>query len=345
MITLHCRPAGSRPTEVRLGAGLRLRLGEWSATRRTFAIVDARIDELHPDLLPASWLSHRVTAAEELKSLRAAEAVLRAMAAAGLDRDALLVVIGGGTVGDLGGLCGGLFLRGVETWQVPTTLLAMVDSCVGGKTAVNLPEGKNLVGLVHPPALVVVDPEFARDLDPLACRAGLAEAIKTGIGLDRDLFELLEHHPAADLRDGAAALQQVVHRCLAAKIAVVERDLFETGARRLLNLGHTLGHALEAHSGYQEPHGLCVAQGLHFALDLAAATAAMSDGDVERCRRLLRAHGHERRSWPPAAELAPYLARDKKVAGGMVHFALPTGIGRSEVRPMALEQLLRLLAR
>jgi 3-dehydroquinate synthase len=238
-------------------------------------------------------------------------------------------------------LCAALFLRGIECWQVPTTLLAMADSAVGGKTAVDLPEGKNLVGCVHPPALVVVDPSLLSSLPEIEFRSGLAEVLKAAIGLDAVLFGLLEReHPAVAARAGDA-LERAIHRALAAKVAVVERDLREDGPRRLLNLGHTLGHALEAHAHYARPHGLCVARGLHFAVTVAEALGPLAAADAGRCRALLLAYGHRPEPLPPAAELLPFVRRDKKAAGACVHFVLPTGIGQSAVQALPIDRLAR----
>jgi 3-dehydroquinate synthase len=343
VITLHCRPPGERPTEILVGDGAAASLPARAARRSVFALVDERAAAAAAALVDPGWTALRVPAGEDLKTLSRAEAVLRAMAGAGLDRTSLLVAIGGGTVSDLGGLCAALFLRGIEFWVVPTTLLAMVDSAVGGKNAVNLPEGKNLVGTVHPPALVAADPALLSGLPPAELRSGLAEAIKVAIGLDAALFERLETEAAAIQQGQAAALLPVVHRCLAAKVAVVAADLREDGPRRLLNLGHTLGHALEARAGGALPHGLAVARGLHFALDVAADLRAIAPADADRCRRLLAAYGHARDPLPPLAELLPFLRRDKKVAGQAIAFVVPTGIGRSDVRTMPLRELERRL--
>jgi 3-dehydroquinate synthetase len=342
-IVLHCRPAGEPASEVRIGAGLRRELGQWTAGRSALALVDRSIAHRFADALAPHWQRHDVDAGETLKTFTGLEAALRAMAQAGLDRASLLLAIGGGSIGDLGGLAASLFLRGIELWQVPTTLLAMIDSAVGGKTAINLPEGKNLVGTVHPARLVVIDLDFALSLPDTEFRSGLAEALKMAIGLDAPLFAFLAAQRERVLARDPAALLEVVRASVAAKIAVVESDLRETGRRRLLNLGHTLGHALEAHSGWRLPHGLCVARGLHFALDVAEQHAAMAPNDLRTARELLLAYGYARSPLPATAELLPFLARDKKMENGSLHFAMPTAIGCSAVRPLQLEQLRAIL--
>lgn len=341
MIELTCNNPGAPTTTVTIGGDLedvlRTALGE----RRAFVYFD-------PAIRPPAALHHLPslahTGGEAAKTLAGCERLLQAMSEAELDRDGLLIACGGGVVGDLGGLAAALYLRGIESWQVPTTLLAMVDSSVGGKTAANLPHGKNLVGAFHPAARTCIDVGWLRSLPELEFRSGLGEVAKIAIGLDAELFARLEaRHEAVQRRD-RAELTEVVHRCVAAKLAIVERDPHERGERRLLNLGHTLGHALEAAAGYTVPHGLCVARGLHFALHLAETTRAMPAEAARRARTLLERLGFAREPLPPIATLAPYLARDKKRRGAAIRFAMPTGIGTSEVREIDLQTLLAAVA-
>lgn len=339
MIELHCRPPHEPSTHIGIGSGVMRTLASETKGRRVFALVDSIVAARHPEILAAHWTVTCVQAGESLKTLAQAETVLRAMARASIDRNGLLLAIGGGTVGDLGGLCAALWLRGIECWQVPTTMMAMVDSAVGGKTAVNLPEGKNLVGAVHPPARVFVDPSLLDELPEPEYRSGLAEAVKVAIGIDAPLFEILEQDGENVRARDPATLERTIHRALAAKATIVASDLREDGPRRLLNLGHTLGHALEAVSGYREPHGLCVARGLHFALDVAESLHAMTASDLDRCRRLLSQHGYLRTPLPPASEILGFMRRDKKVEAGVVHFVVPTGIGSSCVRGLSPDQL------
>jgi 3-dehydroquinate synthase len=344
VIELHCRPPHEEPTRVVIGNGALQQLALDTKGRSVFALVDASVAELRPSLLPKDWTVLHAQAGESLKSLGQAELILRAMAAAGIDRKGLLLAIGGGTIGDVGGLCAALYLRGIECWQAPTTMMAMVDSAIGGKTAVNLPEGKNLVGAVHPPSRVYVDPTMLDGLPNVEMSSGIAEAIKMGIGLDASLFAILEREHAAVIAREPSVIERVIHRSLAAKCAVVESDLREDGPRRLLNLGHTLGHAIEALADGQIPHGLCVARGLHFALDVSESLSAMRSEDAERCRKVLLRHGHQRSALPPVEQLMPFVARDKKAEQGSVHFVLPTGIGQSRVERLRLDQLRALLA-
>lgn len=343
MITLHCRPAGAVASEIRIGCGLRHGLAAAAGDRPGFGLIDARIAAAEPQLWPPPLPRLCVEAGEALKTFAGLERVLRALAQAGLDRSGRLLAIGGGSVGDTGGLAASLYLRGIELWQLPTTLLAMVDSAVGGKTAINLPEGKNLVGSVHPAAQVWIDLELTRTESEPQFRSGLAETVKMAIGCDAGLFALLhERHERVRARD-LEVLADVVGAALAAKIAIVEQDLRETGGRRRLNLGHSLAHALEAHSGWTLPHGLAVARGLHFAIAVARRLDAIAAADADACLELLRLHGYEPTTLPPAAALLPFLQRDKKADGAVLHFVVPTGIGSSAVVPLPMAQLRTLL--
>lgn len=334
MITLHCRPPGERPSEIRIGAGIARQLSQWLGARRSFVLADRRAP------VPSGLtVDLALEGGEDLKTFTTLERVLGALARAGADRATTLVCIGGGSIGDLGGLAAALYHRGITHWQVPTTLLAMADSSVGGKTAVNLAEGKNLAGAVHPAELVVVDVEACSTLPEPEYRSGLAEVVKIAIGRDRELFELLEHSRDAVLARDIDMLVAVLHRAIAAKVAVVEADAHELGLRRLLNLGHTLGHALEARAQGAVPHGLCVAQGIHFALALALADRAITAVDAARCTRLLESLGFAREPLPRCHEVMPWIARDKKRVDATLHFAMPTGIGTSAVVPMPLRRI------
>ncbi|MCY2957623.1 MAG: 3-dehydroquinate synthase [Planctomycetota bacterium] len=345
VITLHCQPTGERATEIWLGAGAATALARRAVGRRGFALIDDAVaNNQRLELSTTTFHQQLVRGGEHLKTLTTAEAILRAMVNANCDRGSVLLAIGGGSVGDLGGFCASLFARGIELWHAPTSMLSMVDSSVGGKTAVNLPEGKNLIGTVHPATLVAIDPAFVRSEPETGFRSGLAEAIKMGLGLDAELFALLERQSALVLQRDDELITDVVHRSLAAKIAVIEQDPRETGRRRLLNLGHTLGHALEAVLEGRTRHGICVARGLWFALDVARELSSMSKAELARAEQLLRRYGFERTALPSIASLMTFLAHDKKVIGNVVHFALPTGIGRSEPRAIELSQLAKILS-
>jgi 3-dehydroquinate synthase len=243
-----------------------------------------------------------------------------------------VIAVGGGVVGDVVGFAAASYLRGVRLVHVPTTLVAQVDSAIGGKTGVNLPEGKNLVGAFYQPALVLVDPEVLRTLPPRQFRSGIYEVIKYAILGDRHLFEFLENRMAAVLRQDRSALDWILPRCIGAKAQIVSRDERESGPREALNLGHTFGHALEALTRYRRfLHGEAVAWGLIAAGRLAAAIDWLQADDAARIEALVHRAG-PLPSLPriPASRWIAAMRGDKKARGGRLRFILPHQIG--EVR-------------
>lgn len=282
---------------------------------------------------------YRVTVAavppgERSKSLEQAGRLYTALARAQAARDSTVVALGGGVVGDLAGFVAATYMRGLRVVQVPTTLLAMVDSSIGGKTAVNHAGAKNLVGAVHQPALVVCDVRFLRTLPDRELRSGLAEVVKTAVVGDPDLFPFLEENlPQVTGRD-PAALVEVVRRCAAVKARVVESDERDLGPRHALNYGHTVGHAVESVAGWGRlTHGEAVAIGMTVEAALAHRLGLVGADLVERQRALLARCGLPTHLPPlPSDRLLRALRLDKKVRGGALRFALPVGIGvvRSE---------------
>lgn len=264
-------------------------------------------------------------------------------------RRLFLLLLGGGVIGDLGGLAAGLYRRGVPYVQVPTTLLAQADSSIGGKTAIDLPEGKNLVGLIYQPRLVFMETEFLKTLSDRAFRSGLAEIAKCGVIRDPVLFRLLERHPFGAFREDPALLGRALSRAVRVKCAVVEQDEFETrGLRTVLNFGHTLGHALEAASGYSRavPHGEAVAVGMRAASDIAVRLRLLRLAERDRIVALLRHLG-----LPTQIRIGDLsgvfraMQRDKKWAKRKNRWVLPTGIGRATVREGVPEPVVRAAVR
>jgi 3-dehydroquinate synthase len=317
------------PACARLGLGRRAAIVTQSAVaRHSTRVTDSlRGAGFEPVVLT-------VPEGEEAKSLREAERLWDGFSAAGLDRGSPVVAVGGGVVGDLAGFAAATFMRGLPVVQVPTTLLAQVDASVGGKVAVNLPRGKNLIGAFHQPRLVLIDPEALRTLPEREYRSGLAEIVKTGVALDADLFRSLETGVEALGRRDAALLETVIAACCAEKAAVVERDeREETGLRMVLNYGHTVGHALEALSGYRRwLHGEAVAIGMAAAGRLAVRLGWTDAATVERQDALLQGIGLPTRfTGIEPREVADALRHDKKARGGRVPFILLRELGRAEV--------------
>ena len=249
---------------------------------------------------------------ERAKTWAAVPRLARELLARGAYRSTPVIALGGGVVGDSAGFLASIFMRGLPFIQVPTTLLAMVDAAIGGKTAVNLPEGKNLLGTFHQPKLVVIDPEFLRTLPRAERLNGLAEVLKAGFILDRDLLGRL-HAAKTNLFKDEAELTGTISRAAAIKAQVVSRDERESDLRRILNFGHTLGHGLEQASRFRLPHGRAVAWGMVAALTLSERLAGLDPVEAEWGRRLIRDFGLCR----PLPELNPEtvmaaLSLDKK---------------------------------
>jgi 3-dehydroquinate synthase len=267
---------------------------------------------------------------ESAKNLATVELLCRALSDAGADRRAVIVAAGGGVVGDVAGFVAASYLRGVRLVQIPTTLVAQVDSSVGGKTGVNLPEGKNLVGAFYPPKAVIADSEMLATLPHRQYRSGLYEIIKYGVIADAQLFRFLERHMLALLRRDPSALARVIPRCMRIKARVVARDERESGLREILNFGHTVGHALEAATGYRRfLHGEAIGWGMYAVTLLGLATGRVSESDAIRIIRLVASVGPlPPLGGIPVAKLRRIVAGDKKARGGEVRWVLPRGIGK-----------------
>jgi len=344
MTTLRVRASGKTST-IHIARGALARTGAFArqaglAPGPCAIVTDTTVRTLYAaalvrSLKKAGFVPRAVIAVppgERSKSLAHAAKLYRAFARAGLERGRPVFALGGGVVGDLAGFAAATWLRGVPLVMVPTSLLAQVDSSVGGKVGVDLTEGKNLVGAFHQPRVVVIDPSVLATLPRRHVRAGLAEAAKVGWTLDASLARLMERNAAALKRGDVAALAPVIVRAVRAKAKIVSRDERDDGARQILNYGHTAGHALEALGGYRRwIHGEAVALGMVIACALAERRGLLSPGDAKRQRSLLAALG-----FPPAARaLASVSARklfsamqlDKKKSAGNLRFVLTAGMG------------------
>jgi 3-dehydroquinate synthase len=280
---------------------------------------------------------------ERAKSLRAAAAVIDRMAAAEVDRRAALVALGGGVVGDLGGFVAGVYMRGIALVHVPTTLLAQVDSAIGGKAAVNHPRAKNLVGVIHQPAVVVADVETLRPLPERELRSGLAEVVKYGMACDAALADWVEASLPAVLARETPVLADLVARCAAVKARVVAADEREAGPRRVLNYGHTVGHALERLDG-RLTHGEAVALGMCVEAEVSRRLGLLAGAAVERQAALLARAGLPTRlpaDAPDAAALLATMRLDKKTAAGALRLVLLKEIGQAVIDQVVPEALVR----
>ncbi len=270
---------------------------------------------------------------EARKRLSEVETLADRMVAAGADRSSLVIAFGGGIVNDVGGFLAAIFMRGIPVIQVPTTLLAQVDAAVGGKTGVNLVSGKNLLGSFHQPLAVLIDPDVLATLPVREYRAGLYEIIKCGVIRDAELFRLLDQSVCSVLAQEPALVERIIAAAVAIKAEVVTADEREGDLRRILNFGHTVGHALEAETQYSRfLHGEAVAFGMRAATVLAERTGRLESSDAAAIQNVIAKYG----PIPPldgitGPRLAARLAADKKAIQGKIHFVLPIRIGDVQV--------------
>ena len=348
------------------GAGLLARAGELLAAntpaRRVIIAADENAAKRHLPALEASLAAAGircstcvVPAGEESKSITGLSRLWDEFHKAGITRSDMVVAFGGGVTGDLAGFASATWLRGVPVAQIPTTLLAMVDSAIGGKTAIDLPCGKNLAGAFHQPRLVLIDPELLSSLPPSRFSEGMAEVIKYGCIMDAGLFEQLENRGSAPLPP--AALESVICRCAQLKAETVSRDEFDTGERMLLNFGHTFGHALEKVLGYSSiSHGEAVAIGMASAALAGEKLSITPSGTSARIaavarsfslpatvgeflEREARAAANPLRRSPPLEELAEAMLADKKNLSGQIQLILLNRIGAAIATPFPCSQL------
>ena len=333
----------SRPYPVCIGKGRLKDLGRHLAAIHepcTVAIVsDTTVLPLYGDTVAESLrsagftvVSYAIPSGESYKNLQTYGEVLTFLAQNRLTRTDLIVALGGGVVGDLAGFAAATYQRGIDYVQVPTTLLSAVDSSVGGKTAVDLTVGKNLVGAFHQPLLVWCDPDTLLTLPGTVRRDGCAEVIKYGLLGDADFFAKLQQIPGPDI-------DEVIARCVEMKRDIVCEDEFDHGQRQLLNLGHTFGHAIESCSNYTIGHGHCVAMGISIICRAAAARGLLAAEDAEAVDRLLDLYGLLAKSPYSLDELSAAVLSDKKIMGGSLALIVPRAIGQCDLHQIPATEL------
>jgi 3-dehydroquinate synthase len=357
---------GERTYDIVIGRDILRSLGQRVAALRPgarAAIVTDRtvarhwLDQTEASLTQAGIATSRIVVGEgeASKSYAVLEDVSEALIAAKIERNDLVIALGGGVVGDLAGFAASIVRRGIDFVQVPTSLLAQVDSSVGGKTGINSPKGKNLVGAFHQPVLVVADTSVLDTLSPRQFRSGYAEVAKYGLLGDAGFFTWLEANHA-DIFSGGSAREHAIATSCRAKAAIVARDERETGERALLNLGHTFGHALEAATGFSDRlfHGEGVAVGMVLAAQLSAELGLIAELDAARIQRHLVAvglpthlqdiAGFKQEGLADADALMALMAQDKKVKRGRLTFILLQAIGeaviRSDIEPNLVREFL-----
>lgn len=322
------------------GKGLLGGFGEITAEitggRRAAVVTDDNVAPLYLSTLlatmPQDTPCYIIPHGEKSKNWELAGKVTEWLAEMKMTRSDVVIAFGGGVVGDLAGFAAGVYMRGIKYIQVPTTLLAAIDSSVGGKTAVDLPAGKNLAGRIYPPSMVVFDADTLSTLPKAEWKCGMGEAVKYGLLAGGEIFDLLEKGVTPD------NLGTLVDDCIMYKRDVVQEDENEHGRRRLLNLGHTVGHAIETESALGFPHGVCVAMGIHVIARASVKNGILPMTDYKRIVALLQKYGFPECPYSVRSVL-PRVAHDKKLTDGTVKAVLIRGIGNCEIKPFTLSEL------
>jgi 3-dehydroquinate synthase len=330
------RSAGTLIAEV-IGRRARLFVVTVSPVRKAWGgVLDAALAAAE---LPSEILE--MGDGEREKNLGTIEKLSNRMVQRGADRGCVVVAFGGGVTGDVAGLLASLYMRGVDLIQVPTTFLAQVDAAVGGKTGVNLTAGKNLIGTFHQPRAVIIDPQTLSTLPEREYRAGLYEALKCGVIRDPEIFTYMEQQRDRILQRDPQTLEWLIAASVKVKAAVVAADEREAGLRRILNFGHTIGHALEAETGYRHfLHGEAVAWGMVAASMIAAGMQKTEADTARRIISLILAYAPLPKVEPKPKRLVRRMLADKKTLNGVVHFVLPRTIGEVEVSAEVPERAL-----
>ena len=359
MKTIHINTAN--PYDVHIGSGLLNSMGKLlpekilrgaEAGGKAVLITDANVEPLYGERVYAALadlgfhvLKRVVPAGEESKSGEQYLRLLSFMAAEHVTRSDVIFALGGGVVGDLSGFLAATYQRGIDFVQIPTTLLAAVDSSVGGKTAINLPEGKNLAGAFKQPVCVIMDTDTLETLDEAVFADGCAEVIKYGMIWDGELFENLKNHVLTEPehRKSTELLTDVIGRCVDIKREIVIQDELDKGIRNILNFGHTVGHSIEKKSGFEISHGAAVAMGMAIVTAAAEKAGICGDGITEELRGLLTAYGLPVEAPFAVEELIEGILSDKKIEGQKISLIVPQQIGCCIIRRMSVSSAQRLL--
>ena len=316
---------------------------EITKAKNAVIITDDTVNALYADRVERSLstvgfsvFKYVIPHGEDSKSAENFISILNFLASNKISRSDIIVALGGGVVGDLSGFVASAYLRGIEFVQIPTTLLAMVDSSVGGKTAINLDAGKNLAGAFYQPSLVICDPEALKTLPPDIFADGCAEVIKYGIINDPKLFDRL----CDGIDDG---IDGIIENCVKNKRDIVNIDEHDTGVRQLLNLGHTIGHTIEQNSGFNISHGSAVAMGIHYVSKISNRLGYLSDGELQRIKDILTLYSLPTKCPYTPNEIYAVAVSDKKIASGKINLVLPYSIGDTRLYPIDIEDLPEIL--
>ena len=353
MMTVTVR--ASREYNVEIGDGIISKLGEMTKAVcpkaiKALIVSETNVAALYLDVVKAQLegaglevVTYVFEAGEKSKNINEIAGMWDKMAEAGFTRTDLVVGLGGGVTTDMAGFAASTFLRGIDVIQVPTSLLAMVDASVGGKTGIDIPMGKNQVGAFWQPSLVLEDTSFLNTLPDDVFTEGMGEVTKYAFIMDEKLMDMLEKQNG-NIRDDAAVLENVIGMCVADKAEVINEDENDNGRRQILNYGHTAGHVIERDSGFTKPHGICVAKGMGIFMDACVKDGTLSAEDAKRMKDLLTMY-----KLPASDDITPEdivkgAMNDKKKRGNTLSVILVNKIGKAEIKKMTAEEFLKFLS-
>lgn len=333
----------TNPYKVLIGKNLLESCGEYISEvvtpGKAALITDKTVDSLYADTVTDSLekagfatVKYTFCAGEASKNIETYTNILEFLANNKITRSDIIIALGGGVTGDMAGFAAATYLRGIKYIGIPTTLLAAVDSSVGGKTAVNLNAGKNLVGAFHQPSLVICDTDTLKTLSDKYMKDGISETVKYGIISDKELFETMK-------TDYINKLDDIIERCVSIKNEIVSEDVFDTGKRQLLNLGHTFGHSIEKLSNFEISHGHAVAIGMVMAAKVSEAIGIAEKGTADETENILRILGLPTKTEFTAEEIVGISLNDKKRTGDTITFVLPEKIGKTILKKIKTEEL------
>ena len=353
MMTVNVR--ASKEYNVEIGDGIVSRLGDMTKAVcpkaiKALIVSETNVAALYLDVVKAQLegaglevVTYVFEAGEKSKNINEIAGMWDKMAEAGFTRTDLVVGLGGGVTTDMAGFAASTFLRGIDVIQVPTSLLAMVDASVGGKTGIDIPMGKNQVGAFWQPSLVLEDTSFLKTLPDDVFTEGMGEVTKYAFIMDEKLMDLLEKQNG-NIRDDAAVLENVIGMCVADKAEVIGEDENDNGRRQILNYGHTAGHVIERDSGFTKPHGICVAKGMGIFMDACVKEGTLSAEDAKRMKDLLAMYKLPVSDEITAEDIVKGAMNDKKKRGNTLSVILVNKIGQAEIKKMTAEEFLKFLS-
>lgn len=353
MMTVNVR--ASKEYKVEIGDGIVSKLGEMTKAVcpkaiKALIVSETNVAVLYLDAVKAQLegaglevATYVFEAGEKNKNINEIAGMWNKMAEAGFTRTDIVVGLGGGVTTDMAGFAAATFLRGIDVIQVPTSLLAMVDASVGGKTGIDIPMGKNQVGAFWQPSLVLEDTSFLKTLPDDVFTEGMGEVTKYAFIMDEKLMALLEKQNG-NIRDDAAVLENVIGMCVSDKAEIINEDETDNGRRQILNFGHTAGHVIERDSGFTKPHGICVAKGMGIFMDACVKAGTLSAEDAKRMKDLLAMYKLPASDEITAEDIVKGAMNDKKKRGNTLSVILVNKIGKAEIKKMTAEEFLKFLS-